>query len=139
VSGKSVKVKNRRTAKTRSRLQSKLATHKAKKHDTRSVQRLLKRLGRKQRNRTRTFAQQTAKQIVQWAPQHSVLIFEDLHMPQPQKAKVKGAALRRRLSLWQHGLIRECVTNKAQEAGMTIAKVDPRYTSIISLSSIVRG
>ncbi len=56
ISGKSIKVKNRRTAKTRTRLQSKHATRKAEKKDTRSVRRLLKRLGRKQRNRTRTFA-----------------------------------------------------------------------------------
>lgn len=129
VSGKSVKVKNRRTTKTRSRVQAKHATRKAEKKDTRSIRRLLKRLGRKQRNRTRTFAQQTAKQLVDFAPVNAVLVFEDLHLPQPQKGKVKGAALRRRLSLWQHGLIRECATNKAQERGMVVAKVDPRYTS----------
>jgi IS605 OrfB family transposase len=129
VSGKSVKVKNRRTAKTRARLQSKLASRKAEKKDTRSVRRLLKRLGRKQRNRTRTFAQQTAKLLVDFAPEKAVLVFEDLHMPQPQKGKIRGRALRRRLSLWQHGLIREAVANKAQERGMKVAKVDPRYTS----------
>jgi putative transposase len=50
-------------------------------------------------------------------------------MPQPQKGKIRGRALRRRLSLWQHGLIRAYVTGKAQEHGMLIAKVDPRYTS----------
>ncbi len=129
IGGKAVKVKNRRTAKTRARLQSKHAARKAEKKDTRSVRRLLKRLGRKQRNRTRTFAQQTAKQLVQWAPENAVLVFEDLHLPQPQKGKIRGRALRRRLSLWQRGLIRECATHKAQEHGMTIAKVDPRYTS----------
>lgn len=129
VSGKAVKVKNRRTAKTRARLQSKHAARKAEKKDTRSVRRLLKRLGRKQRNRTRTFAQQTAKQLVTWAPQNAVLVFEDLHMPPPQKGKIRGRALRRRISLWQHGLIRECVACKAQEHGMMVAKVDPRYTS----------
>jgi putative transposase len=129
ISGKAVKVKNRRTTKTRARLQSKHAIRKAEKKDTRSVRRLLKRLGRKQRNRTRTFAQQTAKQLVQWAPKNAVLVFEDLHMPQPQKGKIKGRALRRRLSLWQRGLIRECAVNKAQEHGMIVARVDPRYTS----------
>lgn len=129
ISGKATKVKNRRMAKTRARLQSKHATRKAEKKDTRSVRRLLKRLGRKQRNRTRTFAQQTAKQLVEFAPANAVLVFEDLHMPQPQKGKVRGRALRRRLSLWQHGLIREAVTNKAQEHGMLVAKVDPKYTS----------
>lgn len=129
ISGKAIKVKNRRTAKTRSRLQSKLATRKAQHKDTRSVRRVMKRLGRKQRNRTRTFAQQTAKQLIQWAPPNAVLVFEDLHMPQPQKGKVRGRALRRRLSLWQHGAIRQAATNKAQVHGMLVAKVDPRYTS----------
>jgi putative transposase len=129
ISGKAVKVKNRRTAKTRARLQSKHATRKAEKKDTRSVRRLLKRLGHSQRNRTRTFAQQSAKTLVQWSPKNAVLVFEDLHIPKPQKGKIRGRALRRRLSLWQHGLIRECVTSKAQEYGLNVAKVDPRYTS----------
>jgi putative transposase len=129
ISGKSVKVKNRRTAKTRARLQSKHATRKAQHKDTRSVRRVMKRLGRKQRNRTRTFAQQSARHLVQWAPQNAVLVFEDLHIPAPQKGKIRGRALRRRLSLWQRGLIRECAANKAQERGMTLATVDPRYTS----------
>lgn len=129
VSGKAVKVKNRRTAKTRSRLQSRFSTRKAQHKDTRSIRRVLKRLGRKQRHRTRTFAQQTAKQLVAWAPATAVLVFEDLHIPQPQKGKIRGRALRRRLSLWQHGAIREAVTSKAQEHGMVIAKVDPRSTS----------
>jgi len=75
VSGKAVKVKNRRTAKTRARLQAKHAARKAQHKDTRSVRRVMKRLGRKQRNRTRTFAQQTAKQLVEWAPQRPVLVF----------------------------------------------------------------
>ena len=51
VSGRDFKVRNIRTRKTR-RLQEQLATHKAQKQDMRSVRRLLKRLGRRQRNRT---------------------------------------------------------------------------------------
>src|SRR5579884_937417 len=129
ISGKAIKVKNRRTAKTRTRLQSKHATRKAEKKDTRSVRRLLKRLGRKQRNRTRTFAQQTAKHLVQWAPKHAILVFEALHIPQPQKGQMRGRALRRRMSLWQRALIRTCVENKAQECGMSVAEVNPAYTS----------
>lgn len=139
VSGKAVKVKNRRSAKTRSRLQSTLATRKAQHKDTRSIRRVMKRLGRKQRHRTRTFAQQTAKQLVAWAPANAVLVFEDLHIPQPQKGKIRGRALRRRLSLWQHGALREAVTSKAQEHGMLIAKVDPRSTSKICSRCGLRG
>jgi len=129
ISGKAIKLKNRRTAKTRARLQSKHATRKAQHQDTRSIRRVMKRLGRKQRTRTRTFAQQSAKQLVQWAPTNAILVFENLHKPTPQKGKIRGRSLRRRLSLWQHGLIREWVTGKAQEHAMSIATVDPRYTS----------
>jgi putative transposase len=129
ISGKTVKVKNRRTAKTRARLQSKLATRKAQHKDTRSIRRVLKRLGRKQRHRTRTFAQQTAKHLVQWAPQNAVLVFEDLHLPQPEIGQMRGRALRRRMSLWQRALIRTCVENKAQECGIKVAQVNPAYTS----------
>lgn len=129
ISGKAVKVKNRQTAKTRARLQRKHATRKAEKKDTRSTRRLLKRLSRKQRNRTRTFTQQTAKQLTQWAPENAVLVFENLHIPKPEKGKLKGKALRRRMSLWQQALIRTCVENKAQECGMSIALVNPAYTS----------
>jgi IS605 OrfB family transposase len=139
LSERSVKVRNRRTAKTRTRLQSKHATRKAQHKDTRSVRRVMKRLGRRQRNRTRTFAQQTAKQLVEWAPRNAILVFEDLQVPQPQRGKVRGRTLRRRLSLWQHGLIRDCVISKAQEHGMKVARVDPRYTSKLCSRCGLRG
>ncbi|MCG8346254.1 MAG: transposase [Chloroflexales bacterium] len=60
ISGRDSKVRNIRTRKTRRRLQHVLAIRKAQKQDMRSVRRRLKRLGRKQRNRTRTFCQQVA-------------------------------------------------------------------------------
>jgi len=129
LSGKVIKVKNRRTVKTRARLQRKLAVRKAEKKDTRSVRRLLKRLGRKQRHRTRTFAQQTAKHLVTWAPPRAVLVFEALHLPQVEKKAFRGKAIRRRMSLWQRRLLRTCVENKAQERGLLVTEVDPRYTS----------
>jgi putative transposase len=50
-------------------------------------------------------------------------------MPEPQKGKIRGRALRRRLALWQHGALREAVISKAEVQGMLIAKVDPRFTS----------
>lgn len=129
VSGKGVKVKNTRTRKTRRRVQQKHATRKAERRDTRSVRRVLKRLGRKQRNRTRTFAQQTAKRLVDWAPVNSVLVFEDLRIPQPSKRARQRAGVRRRMSQWQHGLVRAAVANKAEERGMAVAFVNPAFTS----------
>lgn len=129
VSGKAIKVANKRDYKTRKRLQRTLATHKAEHKDTHSVRRLLKRLGRKRSNRTRTFAQTAAKRLVAFAPTNAVLVFEALTVPQPRKGTVGGKATRRRLSLWQRQLIRQAAENKAQEAGMVVAEVNPAYTS----------
>ena len=129
ISGRATKVANKRNYKTRKRLQRELATHKAEHRDTHSVRRVLKRLGRKRSNRTRTFAQTVAKQLVQWAPAQAVLVFEALNVPQPSKGKVGGKATRRRLSVWQRLLIRQAAESKAQEAGMLVTEVNPKYTS----------
>lgn len=130
VSGKDLKVRNKRTRQTRKRLQTKLANHKAQNKDTRSLRRLLKKQSRKQSNRTKTFAQTAAKQLCQWAKPNSILVFEDLDFQQPQKGLVHGKSLRRRMNAWSRGIIRECVANKAQELGIAIAQdINPAYTS----------
>lgn len=129
ISGLRTKVANKRSFKTRKRLQSKLASRKAERRDTRSVRRLLKRLGRQRSNRTKTFAQTAAKRLCQWASPDSVLVFEALKMPQPRKGAMRGRALRRRLSGWQYGLIRRYAEGKAQEFGLAVAEVNPAYTS----------
>ncbi|MBX5451738.1 MAG: transposase [Thermogemmatispora sp.] len=139
VSGKAVKVRNRRTAKTRARLQRKLAAHKAQHRDTRSVRRVLKRLGRQQRHRTRTFAQTVAKRLVEWVPPQAVLVFERLQVPSPQQGQIRGRALRRRLARWQRGLIRRWVEQRAQERGLQVAEVNPAYTSQICSRCGQRG
>jgi len=129
VSGKAVKVANKRNYKTRKRVQRKQATHKAEHKDTRSVRRVLKWLGRKRSNRTRTFAQTAARQLASFAPANAVLVFEALTVPQPRKGTVGGKATRRRLSVWQRQLIRTAAERRAQEAGMVVAEVNPAYTS----------
>ena len=129
VSGRDVKVRNIRTRKTRRRLQEQLATHKAQKHDTRSLRRVLKRLGRTQRNRTRTFCQQTAATLVAWAPADSVLVFERLTLPQTSKKLRVRKGTRRRLSQWQRRLMRQSVTNAAERRGLLVDDVNPAYTS----------
>jgi putative transposase len=129
VSGKATKVANKRNFKTRKRVQAKHAAKKAEHTDTHSVRRVLKRLGRKRSNRTRTFAKTAAKQLVTFAPDNAVLVFEQLDVPQPKKGTIKGKATRRRLSQWQRALIRAAAQNKAQQAGMVVAEVDPAYTS----------
>jgi putative transposase len=129
VSGREFKVRNTRTRKTRRRLQQTLATHKAHKQDTRSVRRLLKRLGRKQRNRTRTFCQQTAAKLVAWAPDDSVLVFERLTLPPTSKKLRVRKGTRRRLSQWQRGLMRASATTAAERRGLLVDEVHPAYTS----------
>lgn len=129
VSGRDFKVRNIRTRKTRRRLQEALATRKAHKQDTRSVRRLLKRLGRKQRNRTRTFCQQTAAKLVQWAPAAAVLVFERLTLPQTSKKLRVRKGTRRRLSQWQRREMRESVTHAAERRGLLVDDVNPAYTS----------
>lgn len=129
ISGRATKIRNDRTHKTRSRLHKKLAARKAEKKDTRSCRRLLKRLSHKQRNRTRTFCQQVAKQLVDWVKPNSVIVFEDLKMPKVSKKLRVARGMRCRLSQWEHYLIRLNVTSKAQERGMAIEYVNPRYTS----------
>lgn len=118
VSGKDVKARNIRTRKTRRRLQESLATHKAPTHDTRSIRRVLKRLGRTQRNRTRTFCQQTAAKLVAWAPADSVLVFERLTLPQTSKKLWVRKDTRRRLSQWQRRLMRPSVTHDRPAGGL---------------------
>ncbi|MBX5452223.1 MAG: transposase, partial [Thermogemmatispora sp.] len=120
-------------------LQRKLAAHKAQHRDTRSVRRVLKRLGRRQRYRTRTFAQTVAKRLVEWAPPQAVLVFERLQVPLPQQGQIRGRALRRRLALWQRSLIRQWIEQQAQERGLQVVEVNPAYTSQICSRCGQRG
>ncbi len=129
LSGKATKVANKRTSQTMARLQGKKATKKAEASGTRSVRRVLKRLSRRRSNRTRTFAHTAAKRLVQWAPRDAILVFEDLHLSPPQRGAIHGRPLRRRLSLWQRGLIRRFSEQKAALAGLAVTAVDPAYTS----------
>jgi putative transposase len=129
ISGKTTKVRNRRTMQTTARVQRKLATKKAEKRDRHSVRRLLKRLSGRRRRRTDDFARVTAKTLMAWVPEGAVLVFEDLQMPWPEKGLKGSKALRRRLALWQYAALRQAVQNKAQLAGVAVAFVNPAYTS----------
>jgi len=130
ISGLATKVKNKRTMQTTARVQRKLAAKKAEGQDTHSVRRALKRLGGRRKRRTRDFARVAAKTLVQWAPSDAVLVFEDLsRIPRAEKGLTRGVALRRRLSVWQHGAIREAVTSKAEMRGLAIVYINPAYTS----------
>lgn len=88
--GRDVKSKNTRTLKTRKRLQQKLAARKAQHKETRRVRRVMKRPGRKQRNRTRTFAQQTAKQLVMFSPRERRSCFRGVVPSSSQERGLEG-------------------------------------------------
>ncbi|TXF10575.1 IS200/IS605 family element transposase accessory protein TnpB [Pelomicrobium methylotrophicum] len=67
---------------------------------------------------------------MQWAPANAVLVLEDLRgIPKPEKGRVRGKALRRRLALWQRGELHRAIENKAQLLGIAVAEVNPAYTS----------
>src|SRR5256714_10005929 len=127
--GKEAKVKNKRPSQTRTRIQRKQAATKAEKRNTHSCRRLLKRLARRRSRRTHDMACVAAKQFVARVPPDSVLVFEQLQLPEPQVGAIRGKALRRRLALWQHRAILQAVAAKAQMGGLLLAFVNPAYTS----------
>ncbi len=134
ISGKKHKVRNKRTYKTRNRLQKLLATRKAQKRSTKSVGKALKRLGSTQRNRTRDFARCGAKQLVKWAPKDAVFVLEELRLPQATKKRIKGkspkaTALRRKLSGFSYAAYRTAIVSRAERTGHKVEFVNPEYTS----------
>jgi IS605 OrfB family transposase len=131
--GLSMKIKNIKLRKLRSRLARKLASKKADGANTHSVVRLFKRLGRKQHDRTQTFARTVAKELVSWCPKDSVLVLEDLNMPQPKRTSNYHlrSGTRRRLSGWFYNTLETAIRNKAAQVGMAVASVNPYNTSKI--------
>ena len=140
VSGSLLNQKNRRTRKTRSRVQAKHAEKKAQHKDTRSVRRVLKRLSRKTKNRNDTVAKQTAAKLCQWAPSDAVLVFEDLHIKPKSKTNYgirKGT--RRKLNGWFYRNLIQAAQNRAERQGLAIAFVNPAFSSQTCCKCGVRG
>lgn len=129
IPGISHNIRNTKTRKTKKRLQKKLSSHKAEERDTRSIRRLLKRLTRKQSNRTKTFCQTVAKQFVSWCPEDSVIILEDLKIPKVSKKMRVKKGVKRRLSQWARGTLTTWINSNAKKRGILVVKVNPAYTS----------
>lgn len=134
VSGRSKKIHDARTRKTRKRLQKKLAILKAQKRSTKSVGRVLKRLGRKQSRRTIDLARCTAKLLCEWAPSDAVIALEDLSPPKATKKQIAGTsekrtALRRRLSSFAYSTFRIAILSRAERTGKAVVFVNPAFTS----------
>lgn len=73
------------TRKTTRRLRERLAARKADGRETRSVRRVLKRLGRRRHMRNRTFAHVASNQIVNWVGDGTILVVEDLRTLPPSR------------------------------------------------------
>ena len=78
------------TRKTRKRLERRLASRKADGLETRSVRRVLKRLGRRRHIRTRTFSHAAANQLVRWVDEGSILVLEDLRRLPPSRSSSRS-------------------------------------------------
>lgn len=124
--GKSYKVRNKRSFKKVKRLQKKFNAKKAQKGDTHSLRRALKRLKHKRKHRTTDFCRRTAKRFVDWLKPNSIIVFENLKGITKQK---RFKCLNRRLGNWPHYQLRTRIINKAEMRGIPWAEVDPSYTS----------
>jgi IS605 OrfB family transposase len=90
---------------------------------------VLKRLSRKTKNRNRTFCQETAAKLCKWVPADSVLVFEDLHFKPKTKKEHIRKGTRRKLNSWFFNLMTTAVKNRAERQGLSLAYMNPAYTS----------
>lgn len=129
ISGLKTKILNKRTRKTRQCLKHKLTDNKAQHKDTHSVRKVLKRLSRKQSNRSRTFCRESAAKLCRWVPKNAVLVFEDLRIKQVRKDRLMRKGTRRKLSQWCFNMMTQACVSRAEREGVAVAYVDPAYTS----------
>ncbi len=104
----------------RRRLQRKKA------NDRRTIRRLCRRDGKRQRDRISYRIHQAANAVVRFTEErHSAIILEDLKGMKPRY----GRELKRRLSFWPRRMLHHCIEYKAAWIGIPVVKVDPRYSS----------
>lgn len=97
--------------------------------NTKGAKRVLKRLSGRERRFQRDVNHCLSKGLVAYAKADDrVLVMEDLKGIKQRTAK-KGKRLRSMMGRWAFYQLREFVTYKAAEAGVTLAFVDPAYTS----------
>jgi putative transposase len=101
--------------------------NKKKSNDRRVWRKLAAKEGRRERNRVSQRLHLISKSLVELAAnERAAIALEDLHLP---KGGGRDRHLRRRLSSWPQDEIHRQIEYKAEERGVPIIKVDPRYTS----------
>ena len=104
----------------RKRLQKKKA------HDRRTARALCKREGQREHNRVEYRLHQVADTILSFAKsRESVVVLEDLTGIRYKR----GKDMNRRLSMWPRRELHRIIEYKAEDDGIPIIKVDPRYSS----------
>ena len=98
-----------------------------KAHDRRVGRKLGGREGQRERARVHQRLHLISKGLVAEArARGAVLVLEDLHLP---KGGGRGRRMRRRLASWPQRELHRQLEYKAEERGVPVWKVDPRYTS----------
>jgi IS605 OrfB family transposase len=120
-------------------LRGKLGHQKA--HDRRLSRLLLGKVGRREHHRVQQRLHMISKRIVEIAEaRHAAIALEQLSRPLERRRRgggrwgrrvsgVRGRSLRRRLSNWPRGELHRQIAYKAEERGVPVYFVDPRYTS----------
>ncbi len=99
---------------------------KKKANDRRTARALCKREGQREHNRVEYRLHQVADKVLSFAKSHrSVIVLEDLTGIRHKKSR----DMNRRLSLWPRRELHRIIEYKAEDDGIPIIKVDPRYSS----------
>ena len=99
---------------------------KKKTNDRRTARALCKREGKREHNRVEYRLHQVADTILSFAKSHeSAIVLEDLTGIKHKKNK----DMNRRLSMWPRRNLHRIIEYKAEDKGIPIIKVDPRYSS----------
>ena len=100
---------------------------KKKRRDRRVGRKLLSKEGKREHARVSQRLHCVSNGLVKAAEEaQAAIVLEDLHLP---KGGGRGPRMRRRLSSWPQRELHRQIEYKAEERGVPVIKVDPRYTS----------